>query len=224
MYAPTTAGVMPLVVLLHGVYGSHWAWTLRGGAHKVLDQLVTNGDVGPMMLVMPSDGLWGSGSGYLSRAGEDAERWIVEEVPLLAGIAVPDVTISGVCIAGLSMGGFGALRLAGRHPRRYAAAAGMSSITHRDEMALFVPEAMGHYPVEPGGASVADVLRRAEALPMIRFDCGHDDPLIEGNRRMHTELVDAGIEHEYEEFEGGHDWAYWTEHLVDTLRFFDRVM
>lgn len=193
VYAPSASGRMPLVVLLHGVYGSHWAWTLRGGAHRVLEGLVAAGRVRPMVLVMPADGLWGSGSGYLPRAGENAEQWIVDEVPLVAGIALPQVEISQVCIAGLSMGGFGALRLAGKYPHRYAAAAGMSSITHRDDMSLFVPESIDHYAVAPGEAGVADVLRAAEELPRIRFDCGRDDALIDANRRLHGELVAAGI-------------------------------
>ena len=31
---------LPVVILLHGVYGSHWAWLFKGGAHKVLDRLI----------------------------------------------------------------------------------------------------------------------------------------------------------------------------------------
>src|SRR5438270_5427276 len=50
---------LPLVILLHGVYGSHWAWTMNGGAHRTAARLVSERAIRPMALVMPSDGLWG---------------------------------------------------------------------------------------------------------------------------------------------------------------------
>ena len=71
----------PIVILLHGVYGSHWAWTLKGGVHRTALRLVEEGSIAPLILAMPSDGLWGDGSGYLPHSGQDFERWIVAEVP-----------------------------------------------------------------------------------------------------------------------------------------------
>ncbi|NBO04020.1 MAG: esterase family protein, partial [Betaproteobacteria bacterium] len=46
------------------------------------------------------------------------------------------------------------------------------------------------------------------------------DELIGANRILHGQLQAAGIPHTYEEFPGGHEWPYWTEHIADTLRFF----
>jgi enterochelin esterase-like enzyme len=65
------ADKLPLVILLHGVYGSHWAWLFKGGAHRVLDRLIMEENLPPMMLAMPSDGLWGDGSGYLRHREAD---------------------------------------------------------------------------------------------------------------------------------------------------------
>jgi enterochelin esterase-like enzyme len=48
--------------------------------------------------------------------------------------------------------------------------------------------------------------------------------LLEANRRLHAELQAAGIAHQYAEHPGGHDWAYWTRHLADTLRFFSSTL
>lgn len=53
------ASRLPLVTLLHGVYGSHWAWLFKGAAHQVLMRLIEHEGLPPMMLAMPSDGLWG---------------------------------------------------------------------------------------------------------------------------------------------------------------------
>jgi enterochelin esterase-like enzyme len=58
----------------------------------------------------------------------------------------------------------------------------------------------------------------------VRFDCGREDVLLEGNRRLHEALVADGVPHVYEEFSGGHTWPYWTEHLEDSLLFFERCL
>ena len=73
--------------------------------------------------------------------------------------------------------------------------------------------------VEDTSLASALVRHRAQ-LPPIRFDCGVDDSLIDENRRLHAALVEAGIDHEYEEFPGGHDWGYWEQHLPGVFRFF----
>jgi S-formylglutathione hydrolase FrmB len=224
--AARSAADVPLVILLHGVYGSHWAWTEKGGAHLTAARLEAAGEIPPVVLAMPSDGLWGDGSAYLRHRIQDFERWIGWEVPAATAQAVPNVTPkSRVCIAGLSMGGFGALRLGARFPERFAAVSGHSSITHFDQMSLFVEERLGSYTALAEDRSVFDVmLRHRDRLSPTRFDCGTTDPLIEHNRELHRALEAAGIAHHYEEFPGGHEWPYWETHLADSLRFFSRVL
>ena len=213
---------LPLVLLLHGVYGSHWAWAFKGGAHLTAQRLIDEGAIPPLVLAMPSDGLWGDGSGYVPHAGQDFERWIVDEVPAAAHQACSACSAaSPLFIAGLSMGGFGALRLAGRHPRHFVAAAGLSSATEAAQLDPLMAETRAGWAAAPADCSVIASLRDAEApLPALHFDCGLDDPLLEANRRLHAELQAAGIAHQYAEHEGGHDWAYWQRHLADALRFF----
>jgi putative tributyrin esterase len=65
--------------------------------------------------------------------------------------------------------------------------------------------------------------RNRIALPPIRFDCGTEDSLLDGNRALHAALLRARIAHDYEEHRGGHDWAYWQEHVRSTLRFVSRL-
>jgi S-formylglutathione hydrolase FrmB len=213
---------VPLVILLHGVYGSHWAWALKGGAHRTAARLIESHQIPPMVLAMPSDGLWGDGSGYLRHRERDFERWIVEDVPAAAREAVSTVTEqSPLFINGLSMGGFGALRLAGKYPDRFAGAGGHSSMTHFDQFTMFVEEPLETYACPPGDRSVLETfLKNRERLPPLRFDCGTEDQLIEFNRELSRALRRAGIPHTYEEFPGGHSWPYWETHLEDMLRFF----
>lgn len=195
-----------------------------GKAHITLQSLIEAGEVSPMILAMPSDGLWGDGSAYLTHNGRDFEKWIVDEVPLLVSEVTGNASDAPLFIAGLSMGGYGALRLGATYPERFAAFAGHSSITRFSEMSLFIEEPLAAYGVldDDESAVLTAMLRNKDRLPPFRFDCGVGDPLIVENRRLAGELWDAGIEFTYQEFPGGHEWSYWIEHVRETLRFFAR--
>jgi S-formylglutathione hydrolase FrmB len=207
-------GPLPLVVLLHGVYGSHWAWAHKAGAHRTAAGLGR-----PVALAMPSDGLFGLGSGYVRHTGGDFASWILDEVPRLAAMAIPAVDPSApIALVGLSMGGFGALLLGARHPERVHAVSGLSSITDFSQMRFFVGDISG-YDVDDADRSVLAAVTSAVAPPRIRFDCGTSDPLIEPNRELHAGLDAAGVDHTYVEHEGGHEWPYWTAHLGAALDF-----
>jgi hypothetical protein len=51
--------VVPIVILLHGVYGSAWVWTHKAGIHLQALHMMQRKEIPPMIIVMPSDGLWG---------------------------------------------------------------------------------------------------------------------------------------------------------------------
>jgi putative tributyrin esterase len=216
---------VPVVILLHGVYGSHWIWAGMGKAHTTLQSLIDAGEVSPMILAMPSDGLWGDGSAYLNHSGKDFEKWIVDDVPRLVSEVTGNASDAPLFIAGLSMGGYGALRLGATYPERFTAFAGHSSITCFSEMSQFVEEPLDAYGDidEEESSVITAMLRNKDRLPPFHFDCGVDDPLIEGNRLLHSQLQEAGVECSYQEFPGGHEWSYWITHIRQTFRFFDRA-
>ncbi|KQY50452.1 alpha/beta hydrolase-fold protein [Lysobacter sp. Root494] len=225
---PQARGItdLPIVILLHGVYGSHWAWALKGGAHLTTARLIAEGTLPPVALAMPSDGLWGDGSGYLAHAAQDFERWIADEIPQLAIEAIDGCTqASPLLIAGLSMGGFGALRIAGKYPHRFSAAAAHSAITDIAQLDALIEERRAHWGDAETEASLLAALAQATGpLPPLRFDCGRDDPYFDANAALHDGLLRAGIAHEFEPRDGGHDWPYWSSALAGTLRFFGAVL
>lgn len=215
---------LPLVILLHGVYGSSWVWTQKGGVHITAWEMIQKGIIGPMVIAMPSDGLWGDGSGYLAHNQKDFEKWIVEDVPNVMIQKIPSVSkISDLFISGLSMGGFGALRLGIKYAEKFKAISAHSSITAIEQMPDFVEESKENYvQKDTRENSVLGVLEKyGRLIPKLRFDCGSEDDLIIPNRELDSALNEAGIGHIYEEFKGGHEWSYWQEHIVETLRFFD---
>lgn len=216
----------PICILLHGVYGSHWAWAFKGGAHRTAARLIGSGAIRPMVLAMPSDGLWGDGSGYVPHARQDFERWIIDEVPAAVRQACEHCTeASPLLIAGLSMGGFGALRLAGKYPQRLAAAAAHSAITDAAQLDGLIAETRQGWSSAAADTTVRQALQQATGpLPPLRLDCGTEDFLLPANRALHAELLALRIDHVYAEYPGDHGWPYWAEHLEDTLRFFDLVL
>lgn len=223
VYVPTRlAAPAPLILLLHGVYGSHWCWALKGGAHLTAARMIAHGDLPPTVVAMPSDGLWGDGSGYVPHDRQDFERWIVEEVPAAVRLLAPQITeTSRICIAGLSMGGFAALRLAAKFPKRFAAASALSALTELDQLRHFTTDDWTGLSFPAAEASLAALLPVAgAALPPIRFECGLQDAMLGGNRELDRRLAAAGVAHAYEEHEGGHDWGYWSSRLPATLAFF----
>jgi len=225
VFVPTVENAenLPLVILLHGVYGSAWSWSRQGGVHFSALKMIQNGEIPPMVIAMPSDGLWGDGSGYLPHKNKDFEKWIVEDVPKAVIENIPQISeSSNLFISGLSMGGFGALRLGIKYSERFKAISAHSSITDLQQMELFVEEPLDNYFQEDKKEnSVWGIVEKhSGAFPRIRFDCGMDDELLEANRKLHKELSNASITHRYEEFEGGHEWSYWQEHVKKTLLFF----
>jgi putative tributyrin esterase len=229
LFVPAAArGVrnLPIVILLHGVYGSHWAWALKGRAHLTVTRLIAEGKLPPVAVLMPSDGLSGDGSGYVPQSGLDAERWIIEDVPALARQLIPGCTErSPLLVAGLSMGGFGALRLAGKYPGRIAAAAALSAVTETRQLQDLIEESTDGWSSLPADRSaLAALIGASGPLPPLRIDCGFDDPLLDANRALHFALQRAFVSHLYAESPGGHDWPYWSRTLEDSLIFFGDVL
>ena len=220
------AAPLPLVMLLHGVYGNAWSWPLNGGAHLTVARLIDAEEIAPVALAMPSDGMWGDGTGYVPHADADYERWIVDEAPAAAALGDDRITPdSPLFIAGKSMGGFGALRLGAKYPDRFRGISAHSAVTTLGRLDEVIEERLDALPGfgQPDGTALHWMESNASRLPPLRFDCGTDDQLLPGNRALHAALEARGIEHQYEEYAGGHDWPYWRLHLADTLRFFDAL-
>ena len=216
---------IPVIILLHGVYGSHWSWSLQGDAHKTLESMIESGMIQPFLLVMPSDGLWGDGSGYVAHHNQNFEEWIGIELPEVIRQVFEEITEqSNFYIGGLSMGGFGAFRIGIKYSGTCKGISAHSSIIHIDHMSKFVEEDWSFWKDQHQLGSVQQmVLRHKNSLPPIRFDCGKSDLLINPNRELHQFFLSQAIPHIYEEFEGDHEWPYWQKHVGRSFDFFNSL-
>ena len=120
-----TAG-LPVLFLLHGggTDSDHTNWTDRGGAEAVTDGL-------PLVVVMPDGGKGGWYSDWLRPDSAEGRQWwetyhVGELLPFVREHLPVRTDREGTAIAGLSMGGFGAVKYAARHPELFSFAASFS--------------------------------------------------------------------------------------------------
>ena len=201
-------GPFPVVIQLHGLSDDHQAWLQRSN-------LVRHAVAYPFVIVLPDGGT----SGYLNWKPSDRlhknryEDLIVTDIPNHVRRHF-NVTNGPWAIGGLSMGGYGALRLGLKYPERFASIWSHSGAFHIDEM---VDPAMVADVADANALVHAERLVGRDEQPVIAFDCGVDDELIHHNRECHARLDELGIPHHYAEHPGGHTWDYWDEHVQEAL-------
>lgn len=209
------AGEPPFAVLyqLHGHSDDHRAWLYRSNLMRYAARW-------PLLVVLPS----GDNSYYVDAPGRPFEYFIVDELPLHLSHLFR-VRAGKAAIGGLSMGGYGAVRLGLRHPDRYASICAHSSrLPSRAELPTL---GWAKGASEPLDALDVDALAAAAdraRLPRLALDCGRDDHLLGDSRRFHDTLTRLGIAHDYAEHPGAHDWDYWDRHVADALAFHARAL
>ena len=218
----------PVMYLLHGLTGHYSDWTTRTKLAEYAAQY-------KMIIVMPegNDG-WYTDSATMPT--EKYETYIVQEL-------IPDVrdryrTIEkreARAIAGLSMGGYGALKFGVKYPELFGFAASMSGALGaaswtledlrgnqwiwRSLISIFGP---------PNSAvrtanDLNDLLKsmpaeRIATLPYIYLDCGTEDPLLPSSKVLADILLMRKIPHEFRQLPGTHNWVYWDQQVVEVLR------
>jgi S-formylglutathione hydrolase FrmB len=171
-------------------------------------------------------GLFGDGSGYLQHKKIDYEKWIVEDVIALTKESYRETSSkSPIFIAGLSMGGYGALRLGAKYPNVFKAFSGLSSVTMYKSLAQFLEhkEELDQQVIKP--EDVLEILvQNKESLAPFRFDCGENDSLFDDNLALHHKLLENQIPHQFHKYAGEHSWEYWKTNIRETLLFFGAMI
>ncbi|GAA0400501.1 alpha/beta hydrolase family protein [Paenibacillus motobuensis] len=136
-------------------------------------------------------------------------------------------------IAGLSMGGYGALKAALTYPERYAKAVSLSGVTDmqqrlrdpkmepgmaREMQAVFGTELLVS-PEQDLYALAAQRIEDGVKLPALLCCCGTEDPFIGMNREFADHMQSTPFDFKYVEGPGTHDWLFWEKHLKTTFEF-----
>lgn len=204
----------PVLYLLHGLTGDYTNWE----AMTRLDQYARSYR---LIIVMPDAG----NSWYANSAGNPQNRF----EDYIARDLVRDVderyrTLrlrTARFIGGLSMGGYGALKLGLKYPQEFSFAASFSGAQNIVQKGLG-----GNWPKPaidefnqifgPAGSEtrvandLTTIIAKADpkTAPFLYLDCGTEDALLPSNREVAAQLQKAGFHYEYRERPGGHQWIY----------------
>jgi S-formylglutathione hydrolase FrmB len=221
----------PVLYLLHGLFGHHDDWITR-------TNLADYAGMYDLIIVTPE----GNDSWYIDSAtvaSDKYESYILREL-------IPDVdaryrTIKdrrARGVAGLSMGGYGALKYGLKHPDYFAFAGSLSGAldpANRNEehpgfaWDILRPSITAAFGPPNSPARQANDLHQIArnltaaniaSLPYLYFDCGLEDGFLPTNRELAEILIAKKIPHQYRQLPGGHNWGYWDRQVREVLRVY----
>lgn len=226
---PYAKGPWPTIYLLHGYSGNQVDWVYRSGIEKWAMQ-------GGFAVIMPS----GANRFYLDNeeTGEKYAAYVGEEL-----IAVTRNMFSlsdkreDTVIAGLSMGGFGAIRNGLYYNDTFGAIIALSSALITREVAAMTPENGGNM-MAPYGyyrhtfGDLANLLGSdkdpewlakekltADNMPKLFLACGSEDFLINENTAFHEYLEQIGYPHQWWVRPGVHDFDFWNQAMPEGMNW-----
>jgi S-formylglutathione hydrolase FrmB len=239
-YAEQPQRRYPVLYHLHGLTEDEQT-AIRSGLWDLVEQMQAEGRIGEFLLVTP-DG----GRSFYINSHDGRTRYedffIREFLPAIEQRYRIRRERNARGLSGISMGGYGALRLALKYPHRFGSVSAHSAALLERPPALLTAAggaagALGDVfgtPLDPAfweRNSPFTLARRARGLAGLRiyFDCGREDHygFDAGAQRFHELLSQLGIPHEFHLYPGGHNWNYFAEHIDESLEFhwraFDRA-
>ena len=215
-------GGCPVLYLLHGMSDDHSIWLRRTSVERYATQY-------GLALVMPN-----AHRSYYTDMACGLKYWtyISEELPrLMHSFFKLSDKREDTFVAGLSMGGFGAFKLAFNCPQKFAAAASLSGALSPLQLLSRIPERAAEFRNIFGDAmavagSINDLYAQSElcakngvVLPKLFMTCGTSDFLYEENQTFRRHLEKLKIEFTYDEGPGTHEWGYWDQKIQQIIRW-----
>jgi enterochelin esterase-like enzyme len=220
----------PVLYLLHGNNGSGSDWVKLGKVQSVADELIASGDMPPAVIVMPDAGVtW-----YVDRKEKMETAMIRDLFPEVEKNLRVLRSREGRLIGGLSMGGYGSLRLVLQHPEMFAAAALLSPAIYDP----LPPPNSSARKVGTFGAPEFDeqvwkslnyptlwpsYLAKQTPVPMYINSGDDDEFMIEADATRLYSLLRANRQPaELRIVNGAHSWAVWGSTLGDAMKYIFR--
>jgi len=230
----------PVLYFLHGLNENEMRWSTRGLTDVKLDKMVADGKIGEFIVAVP----FGATSFYTNtRAGNAPwEDMIVKEfVPMIESAYRVNATRTTRGISGISMGGYGALKIAMKHPDLFGSVSAHSAVllAHLDDAqvrggrlaafnAMFdqiygINQDLTYWEQNNPMTLAAD-MKKLDSLK-IYFDCGTEDEygFQVGTKALDDMLTKAGFPHEAHLYPGRHGWDYAMQHTDASLQFHWKV-
>jgi enterochelin esterase family protein len=203
----------PVLYLLHGAGGDETTWTERQQAHVILDNLIAEGELEPLIVVMPYGYTSRLPEGERRRGAADYKQDMQEFAVDFFGDLVPEIEsrfravadAEHRAIAGLSMGGGQSLAIGLTHPDFFSAVAGFSSA-----MQIANSQDWGGIDMDATLAANVDAIN---GLDLLWVGCGTEDVLFNVNQSFSEQLAGAGVEHVFRVTLGTHSAPVWSRYL-----------
>ncbi len=234
----TSERAYPVTYLLHGYGDADDGWIQFGEVNRLADDAIKAGKIPPMIIVTPD----GFTSFYINTADGKLnyeDFFIKELIPHIEKTYKVKAERKYRGIAGLSMGGYGALMYAFKYPNLFVAAAPLSAAVWTDNDIINLDEGMfndlfgnsmgknlkGKDRLTPAWLSNSPLAiiekKTKEELAAVSYwiDCGDDDFLTIGNAQLHIALTNKKVPHEFRMRDGAHNWTYWRTGIIDALSF-----
>ncbi|MFV0556054.1 MAG: alpha/beta hydrolase [Lactovum sp.] len=207
---------IPVLYLLHGMSGDHNSWVERSG----IDRLARHSN---LAIVMPSTDLgWYSKTRY----GLDYFKATAEELPQVVHTFFPQLSRKRekTFIAGLSMGGYGAVKLA-LATDKFSHAASLSGALAFDNLEEGFKDNPDYWQGIFGSKkefesseidNLDNLTQLSKSRPKMYIWCGKQDTLFPANERMSQKLKKLNYDLTYETTDGDHEWYYWSQ-MIDRV-------
>ena len=206
-------GPYPVLLQLHGFSDDGTAWLYKSNLLMYAEYL-------PLIIVLPStENCWWADVS----PSQQFETFVMSDLWNHVTQTFPVRKDGRWAIGGLSMGGFGALRLGLKYPDRFCSIFAHSSrIPTLDEIAVaepLFPELVRKNLAWRTDMDCYTLAKKVDpsSMPRLSFDCGVDDELLPDNRRFHEHLNKLKLPHQYLEHPGAHTWDYWDKHVQTAL-------
>lgn len=211
----------PVLYLLHGLSDDHSIWARRTSIERYAAAY-------ELVIVMPN-----GDRGFYTDMVDGHRYWtmLAEELPAIVADLFPVSTRrEDTFAAGLSMGGYGALKLALRQAERFAAAVALSPVAdirhwvetgkNRDEIRRIFGNAAELIPCGNDLFALAETAVAAPVPPRLMMVCGTEDGLYAGNIRLRDHLRKLSWPVlNYQEEPGSHEWGFWDKWIQAGLKF-----
>jgi enterochelin esterase-like enzyme len=203
-YEADTGARYPVLYLQHGSGENQTSWTNQGRAQFILDNLLADGRIRPMIVVnengmVPAPG-GGRGGGGNTRFDEIVVR---DLVPFIDATYRTKADRESRAIAGLSMGGGQAMRI------------GVAHLDLFSHIGVFSSGLRNLDPATAYDGRLADASAFNGQVPLLWLGMGTEDSAYAALKATHETLEKAGIRHTWFESPGGHTWTVWRQHLVE---------
>jgi enterochelin esterase family protein len=198
-----TTSRLPVLYLLHGGDGEDSVWTAFGRAHAILDNLIADKIISPMIVVMPNGYAYGWDSGVAAdKQQADFQKDLIDDlIPFVQANYRASSDRKDRALAGLSRGGGQTLSIGLRHLNLFSR--------------LGVFSAGSNNPQDAFKDVAANARKVDQQIDLLWIGCGTDDFALPGANRLDEFLTANGIAHTFRKTAGEHTWIVWRQYLKE---------